>query len=156
MSHCFSDSAASELRLPVFILQPDATATDSTFQRKWFELQKILERQRSKGGIIDPEEESNRFLIHINEVRTSQGHPEVTEGSLHSRFWFLAKLWVQVQGQEVRRRSTCPDVWLEKLKVYRTPSLSQGCVCLMKYNKICRAAIRQFWLNFLQPFSYTF
>uniref|UniRef100_A0A3B3C924 Ring finger protein 25 n=1 Tax=Oryzias melastigma TaxID=30732 RepID=A0A3B3C924_ORYME len=41
----------------------------SDFQRKWEGLQKILEKQRSKGGIIDPEVESNRFLIHINEVR---------------------------------------------------------------------------------------
>uniref|UniRef100_A0A3B3CA38 E3 ubiquitin-protein ligase RNF25 n=1 Tax=Oryzias melastigma TaxID=30732 RepID=A0A3B3CA38_ORYME len=40
----------------------------SDFQRKWEGLQKILEKQRSKGGIIDPEVESNRFLIHINEA----------------------------------------------------------------------------------------
>lgn len=39
------------------------------FRQKWVELQRVLERQRQKGGIIDPEEESNRFLIHINEVR---------------------------------------------------------------------------------------
>ena len=49
--------------------QLDAAAIGSSFQQKWSELQKLLERQRSKGGIIDPEEESNRFLIHINEVR---------------------------------------------------------------------------------------
>ncbi|KAG8006564.1 E3 ubiquitin-protein ligase RNF25, partial [Nibea albiflora] len=45
----------------------DKAAIGSNFQQKWCELQKLLERQRSKGGIIDPEEESNRFLIHINE-----------------------------------------------------------------------------------------
>lgn len=45
----------------------DEAAIGSSFQQKWCELQKILERQRSKGGIIDPEVESNRFLIHINE-----------------------------------------------------------------------------------------
>lgn len=52
--------------------QPDEAAMSSTFQQKWCELQKLLERQRSKGGIIDPEVESNRFLIHINEVRQSE------------------------------------------------------------------------------------
>ncbi|CAJ1075610.1 E3 ubiquitin-protein ligase RNF25 [Xyrichtys novacula] len=46
----------------------DEAAIGSSFQQKWCELQKILERQRSKGGIIDPEAESNRFLIHINET----------------------------------------------------------------------------------------
>ncbi|XP_071321666.1 E3 ubiquitin-protein ligase RNF25 isoform X2 [Trachinotus anak] len=46
----------------------DEAAIGSDFQQKWFDLQKLLERQRSKGGIIDPEEESNRFLIHINET----------------------------------------------------------------------------------------
>uniref|UniRef100_A0A3Q3XDN0 RWD domain-containing protein n=1 Tax=Mola mola TaxID=94237 RepID=A0A3Q3XDN0_MOLML len=49
--------------------QLDAVSIGSSFQQKWSELQKLLERQRSKGGIIDPEVESNRFLIHINEVR---------------------------------------------------------------------------------------
>ena len=38
------------------------------FVQKWRELQELLERQRAKGGIIDPDVESNRFLIHINEV----------------------------------------------------------------------------------------
>ncbi|XP_056144290.1 E3 ubiquitin-protein ligase RNF25 isoform X2 [Lampris incognitus] len=38
------------------------------FRQKWFELQKLLEKQKAKGGIIDPEVESNRFLIHINEA----------------------------------------------------------------------------------------
>uniref|UniRef100_A0A3Q1JBU9 E3 ubiquitin-protein ligase RNF25 n=1 Tax=Anabas testudineus TaxID=64144 RepID=A0A3Q1JBU9_ANATE len=46
----------------------DEEAISSDFQQTWCELQKLLERQRSKGGIIDPEVESNRFLIHINEV----------------------------------------------------------------------------------------
>ncbi|KAM7387469.1 hypothetical protein PAMA_009878 [Pampus argenteus] len=46
----------------------DEAAIGSDFQRKWFKLQKLLERQRCKGGIIDPEVESNRFLIHINET----------------------------------------------------------------------------------------
>uniref|UniRef100_A0A8C4I4H8 E3 ubiquitin-protein ligase RNF25 n=1 Tax=Dicentrarchus labrax TaxID=13489 RepID=A0A8C4I4H8_DICLA len=54
----------------------DEAAIGSRFQQKWFELQKLLERQRSKGGIIDPEEESNRFLIHINEA------PSVENGNL--------------------------------------------------------------------------
>uniref|UniRef100_A0A3Q1BI91 E3 ubiquitin-protein ligase RNF25 n=1 Tax=Amphiprion ocellaris TaxID=80972 RepID=A0A3Q1BI91_AMPOC len=47
----------------------DQAAIGSDFQQKWCELQKLLEKQRCKGGIIDPEVESNRFLIHINEVR---------------------------------------------------------------------------------------
>lgn len=54
------------------VLQLDEAAIGSNFQQKWCELQKLLERQRSKGGIIDPEVESNRFLIHINEVRMNQ------------------------------------------------------------------------------------
>lgn len=49
--------------------QVDEAAISSGFRHKWVELEKLLERQRSKGGIIDPEVESNRFLIHINEVR---------------------------------------------------------------------------------------
>ncbi|XP_075999140.1 E3 ubiquitin-protein ligase RNF25 [Genypterus blacodes] len=48
--------------------ESDKAAIGSDFQQKWCELQKILERQRAKGGIIDPEVESNRFLIHINEA----------------------------------------------------------------------------------------
>lgn len=55
--------------LGFFVSQMDEAAIGSDFQRKWFELQKLLERQRCKGGIIDPEVESNRFLIHINEVK---------------------------------------------------------------------------------------
>ncbi|XP_029945445.1 E3 ubiquitin-protein ligase RNF25 [Salarias fasciatus] len=46
----------------------DESAVSSDFQQKWRELQKLLEKQRSNGGIIDPEVESNRFLIHINET----------------------------------------------------------------------------------------
>lgn len=56
----------------MFFTQLDEATIGSNFQQKWFELQKLLERQRSKGGIIDPEVESNRFLIHINEVRMNQ------------------------------------------------------------------------------------
>lgn len=50
----------------------DEAAIGSNFQQKWCELQKLLERQRAKGGIIDPEEESNRFLIHINETPAAE------------------------------------------------------------------------------------
>lgn len=46
----------------------DESAISLDFQQKWCELQKLLEKQKSKGGIIDPEVESNRFLIHINET----------------------------------------------------------------------------------------
>uniref|UniRef100_A0A3B3Z8D8 E3 ubiquitin-protein ligase RNF25 n=1 Tax=Periophthalmus magnuspinnatus TaxID=409849 RepID=A0A3B3Z8D8_9GOBI len=45
-------------------LLPEAVIT-SQFNLKWSELQKILEKQKTNGGIIDPEEESKRFLIHI-------------------------------------------------------------------------------------------
>ncbi|XP_034046830.1 E3 ubiquitin-protein ligase RNF25 [Thalassophryne amazonica] len=45
----------------------DEAVISSDFQRKWCELQKLWEGQKAKGGIIDPEVESNRFLIHINE-----------------------------------------------------------------------------------------
>lgn len=48
--------------------QQEDVATGEEFKKKWAELQKILERQKEKGGVIDPEAESNRFLIHINEV----------------------------------------------------------------------------------------
>ncbi|KAJ8347341.1 hypothetical protein SKAU_G00287420 [Synaphobranchus kaupii] len=46
----------------------EGTILGTEFQKKWAELQSILERQREKGGVIDPEVESNRFLIHINEA----------------------------------------------------------------------------------------
>ncbi|XP_013887888.1 E3 ubiquitin-protein ligase RNF25 [Austrofundulus limnaeus] len=48
----------------------DEAAVGSHFQQKWGELQKLLDKQRSKGGIIDPEVESTRYLIHI-QVRPS-------------------------------------------------------------------------------------
>lgn len=51
------------------LVQLDESVIGATFQQKWSKLQKLLERQRAKGGIIDPEVESNRFLIRINEVR---------------------------------------------------------------------------------------
>ncbi|KAM6904668.1 E3 ubiquitin-protein ligase RNF25 [Xenentodon cancila] len=56
----------------------DEAAIGSDFQQKWCELQKVLEKQRAKGGIIDPEVESNRFLIHINETPpvVENGNPE--------------------------------------------------------------------------------
>ncbi|XP_062874701.1 E3 ubiquitin-protein ligase RNF25 [Trichomycterus rosablanca] len=50
------------------IPQQEDDAVGAEFKRKWADLQKILERQKERGGIIDPEAESNRFLIHINEV----------------------------------------------------------------------------------------
>ncbi|XP_077475304.1 E3 ubiquitin-protein ligase RNF25 [Stigmatopora argus] len=57
--------------------QPELDAAiRSDFQQKWRELEKVLERQRCRGGIIDPEEESNRFLIHTNELPPP---PEVVE-----------------------------------------------------------------------------
>lgn len=46
----------------------DESTLSSDFQHRWRKLQKLLEKQRSKGGVIDPEEESNRFFIHINEA----------------------------------------------------------------------------------------
>ncbi|XP_031718251.1 E3 ubiquitin-protein ligase RNF25 isoform X1 [Anarrhichthys ocellatus] len=52
----------------------DEAAIGSKFQQKWRELQKLLERQKSKGGIIDPEVESNRFLIHTNETPPAAGN----------------------------------------------------------------------------------
>ncbi|XP_003976983.2 E3 ubiquitin-protein ligase RNF25 [Takifugu rubripes] len=59
----------------------DEAAISSSFRQKWVELKKLLERQRSKGGIIDPEVESNRFLIHINETVAENGSPEVDGSS---------------------------------------------------------------------------
>lgn len=55
----------------------DEAVIGATFQQKWSELQKLLERQRAKGGIIDPEVESNRFLIHINETAAEDGDQDV-------------------------------------------------------------------------------
>ncbi|XP_022532979.1 E3 ubiquitin-protein ligase RNF25 isoform X2 [Astyanax mexicanus] len=48
--------------------QQEDEAVGAEFKRKWESLQKILEHQKEKGGVIDPEVESNRFLIHINET----------------------------------------------------------------------------------------
>ncbi|KAM6957786.1 E3 ubiquitin-protein ligase RNF25, partial [Aplochiton taeniatus] len=44
----------------------EETVIGAAFRRKWSKLQKLLERQKANGGIIDPDEESNRFLIHVN------------------------------------------------------------------------------------------
>ncbi|XP_072298800.1 E3 ubiquitin-protein ligase RNF25 [Eucyclogobius newberryi] len=52
--------------------QEDEAAISSDFHLKWNELQKILDKQRTNGGIIDPEEESNRFLIHIQAPAASE------------------------------------------------------------------------------------
>ncbi|GCC47225.1 hypothetical protein chiPu_0031398, partial [Chiloscyllium punctatum] len=41
--------------------------------RKRMELQQIFERQRERGGIIDPEAERNRFYISLNTVRNCSG-----------------------------------------------------------------------------------
>uniref|UniRef100_A0A3B3CAE0 Ring finger protein 25 n=1 Tax=Oryzias melastigma TaxID=30732 RepID=A0A3B3CAE0_ORYME len=73
----------------------------SDFQRKWEGLQKILEKQRSKGGIIDPEVESNRFLIHINEVRAhSDVHASLLPGGKRLTFedQTSARFWTQGPG----------------------------------------------------------
>ncbi|XP_058267833.1 E3 ubiquitin-protein ligase RNF25 isoform X1 [Hemibagrus wyckioides] len=58
--------------------QQEDEAVTGEFKRKWVELQKILDRQREKGGVIDPEAESNRFLIHINDVPTDSSDPICT------------------------------------------------------------------------------
>ncbi|KAG1968060.1 E3 ubiquitin-protein ligase RNF25 [Pimephales promelas] len=55
---------------PIFTQQEDVDI-GGEFRTKWAALQKIMERQKEKGGVIDPEEESNRFLIHINETQDS-------------------------------------------------------------------------------------
>ncbi|XP_065130177.2 E3 ubiquitin-protein ligase RNF25 [Paramisgurnus dabryanus] len=52
---------------PSFTQQEDVVIGEE-FKKKREEFQKILERQKEKGGVIDPEAESNRFLIHINEA----------------------------------------------------------------------------------------
>lgn len=62
-----------------FSTQQEDDAAGAEFKRKWESLQKVLERQKEKGGVIDPEAESNRFLIHINDVS-----PE--NMTLHFRF----------------------------------------------------------------------
>lgn len=51
-----------------FSIKLEETTVQAEFRKKWTGLQAILERQRESGGVIDPEVESNRFLIHINEV----------------------------------------------------------------------------------------
>ncbi|XP_072549517.1 E3 ubiquitin-protein ligase RNF25 [Salminus brasiliensis] len=59
--------------------QQEDEAAGAEFKRKWESLQMILERQKEKGGVIDPEAESNRFLIHINDapVDSDGTFPEV-------------------------------------------------------------------------------
>lgn len=59
----------------------DKTSISSEFQLKWSELQQILEKQRLNGGIIDPEEESKRFLIHIQQAPAASENPEEDPGS---------------------------------------------------------------------------
>lgn len=61
--------------------EPDETNIGSDFQLKWSELQRILEKQRSNGGIIDPEEESNRFLIHIQQAPAASENPDTDPSS---------------------------------------------------------------------------
>ncbi|XP_018619938.1 E3 ubiquitin-protein ligase RNF25 [Scleropages formosus] len=46
----------------------EQTMVGADFQKKWAEFQTLLERQRERGGVINPEAESNRFLIHTNEM----------------------------------------------------------------------------------------
>ncbi|XP_026871484.1 E3 ubiquitin-protein ligase RNF25 isoform X2 [Electrophorus electricus] len=55
--------------------QQDDEAVRAEFKRKWANFQKILERQKEKGGVIDPEAESNRFLIHINDAPADCSDP---------------------------------------------------------------------------------
>ncbi|XP_037544369.1 E3 ubiquitin-protein ligase RNF25 [Nematolebias whitei] len=59
--------------------QLDEASVSSDFQQKWRELQKLLDKQRAKGGLIDPEEESARFLIHIQQSSpdTENENPEI-------------------------------------------------------------------------------
>lgn len=58
----------------------DKMTISSEFQLKWSELQQILEKQKLNGGIIDPEEESKRFLIHIQQAPAAE-NPEEDPGS---------------------------------------------------------------------------
>ncbi|KAG7267935.1 hypothetical protein CRUP_017001, partial [Coryphaenoides rupestris] len=60
--------AGELLSSPAPLFPKEGAEVGTDFRQKWRELQEILERQRAKGGIIDPDVESNRFLIHINEV----------------------------------------------------------------------------------------
>ncbi|KAM4634477.1 E3 ubiquitin-protein ligase RNF25 isoform 2-T2 [Polymixia lowei] len=66
----------------VVFFQMEGVEIGADFRQKWWDLQKVWERQRAKGGIIDPEVESNRFLIHINEppvdAENSNLHPDVS------------------------------------------------------------------------------
>lgn len=57
----------------LYFTQLEGAVIGVEFRQRWAELQNILERQKAKGGIIDTEAESNRFLIHINEVRKQGG-----------------------------------------------------------------------------------
>lgn len=65
---------------PSFTQQEDV-AIGEEFKKKWAELQKILEQQKEKGGVIDPEAESNRFLIHINEAPENISETSGTDAS---------------------------------------------------------------------------
>uniref|UniRef100_A0A673NHC8 E3 ubiquitin-protein ligase RNF25 n=2 Tax=Sinocyclocheilus rhinocerous TaxID=307959 RepID=A0A673NHC8_9TELE len=65
---------------PVFTQQDDAVM-GGEFKKKWAALQKVLERQKEKGGVIDPEAESNRFLIHINEAPANVSDTPATDAS---------------------------------------------------------------------------
>ncbi|XP_061081277.1 E3 ubiquitin-protein ligase RNF25 isoform X2 [Conger conger] len=51
----------------------EETVLGPEFRKKWAKLQSVLERQRERGGVIDPEAESSRFLIHINQPPADAG-----------------------------------------------------------------------------------
>ncbi|XP_041094660.1 E3 ubiquitin-protein ligase RNF25 [Polyodon spathula] len=61
------DLAALE-RTPAPQFPVEEFTVGEELRKRWAELTKILERQRERGGVIDPEAERNRFLIRIQEV----------------------------------------------------------------------------------------
>ncbi|KAJ8402571.1 hypothetical protein AAFF_G00366540 [Aldrovandia affinis] len=87
----------------------EGTFLGPEFQKKWVKLQNILERQREKGGVIDPEVESNRFLIHINEAPTdaSSTIPDPDSPSLPSTLPPSTNLVTVSQGPQLSGYSQC-------------------------------------------------
>ncbi|KAI1884805.1 hypothetical protein AGOR_G00230280 [Albula goreensis] len=87
----------------------EGTVLGSEFKRKWAELQNILERQREKGGIIDPEVESKRFLIHINEAPpdASSIHPDPEIPPIESPLGPSTNQATVSQGSQLSGHSQC-------------------------------------------------
>uniref|UniRef100_H3ABG2 E3 ubiquitin-protein ligase RNF25 n=1 Tax=Latimeria chalumnae TaxID=7897 RepID=H3ABG2_LATCH len=74
--------------LPTLLLAPppqlslEAYVPDEVALQRKQELRRIYERQRARGGIIDPEAESKRFFISLQQLSTAKLAPENSLGGI--------------------------------------------------------------------------